>query len=903
MTRRSVAVLIAFLSFALPSFCQQIQPLDLAVRVGYHRAIEEVYWQQRVWPRENPTFKPPLGAVISPMQLQAKVEDGLRFSNALEKYWHQAVTGSQLQAEIARMARNSKQPEVLRQLFSALDNNPRIIAEVLARPLLAERLARSFYEQDARFAAKDQPFETWWSKVRGNFSPAVAESSFTYTLPPITANADPAAPESWSPTFALPEADIIPTAVWTGAEMIIWGGTEVGGGRFSSGSRYNPATDTWTATSTANAPEARDWTAAVWTGSKMLIWGGQTYNGMYKYHNDGDLYDPASNAWIATSLTGAPDPRAFFGYVWTGSELIAWGGCTFNSGGACSGEVFTGGRYNPTTNSWTDTLTAGAPSARSVFPAVWTGNQMIVWGGFDDVNSTYTFTGGVSTRTVGTQTTVDRRGATAGRTQRRLTMLIPTAVRTVLTLVLSLILTSFAGAGSATSVSHWTNAGAAPPSTYVVDFVSTAASGFDMNDAGDVVGRSYPDPGCGSQCLPPEESVVWKGNLRIVLPEVPGLSPIFATGINAQGWVAGFVGVPGTTTHAVVWKPVGNTYVAIDLGNLPGKTISTAVGIDDLGRVVGWSTTANFPPSGAPFLWTEAGGMVDLTTLGFPLDIPIAISQGGTVGTVNFWYRLDDPSNVFSLPPAPRGFVIGADGFEINDAGDQARFLITTGGENLLYLFRFHHEGVGTWQQISTIPTGHLSTAGVGSINDAGDITATVGGGGVVAYGPDGLAQSLVPLVSPAYGGSVITMVGPMNASGQILAQMIIGQSGRRLVRLVPGQTCTTNCIKVTSIQMVGKGPGFCDQGNAQAKARLTVTNEAGTPLSGARITGHFFDDYWLDQIVVGKTNAAGQVTFKHVGPACVGAIAILVTDAATRPGRTFDRTTGILTNYVIPLP
>ena len=45
----------------------------------------------------------------------------------------------------------------------------------------------------------------------------------------------------------------------------------------------------------------------------------------------------------------------------------------------------------------------------------------------------------------------------------------------------------------------------------------------------------------------------------------------------------------------------GNSYVAIDLGNLPGKTISTATGIDDLGRVVGWSTTQNFPPSGAPF--------------------------------------------------------------------------------------------------------------------------------------------------------------------------------------------------------------------------------------------------------------------------------------------------------------
>jgi probable HAF family extracellular repeat protein len=442
------------------------------------------------------------------------------------------------------------------------------------------------------------------------------------------------------------------------------------------------------------------------------------------------------------------------------------------------------------------------------------------------------------------------------------------------------------------------------PATYVVDFVATAATGVDMNDAGVVVGTSRLDNGCGSSCLPPEDTVVWHGTHRIVLQNpTPTLPGIFLTDINNHGWVTGFVGVPGTTTHAVVWRPNGNVYDAVDLGNLPGKSISTAVGIDDLGQVVGWSTTQFFPPSGAPFIWTEAGGMVDLTTQGFPAETPMAISPAGTVATVDSWYRLGDSASVVSLPPTPKGFVIGADAFEINDAGDQARFLISTGPENLLYLYRFHHEGVGTWQSISSTPTGHLSTAGVGSIDDAGDITATVAGSGMVAYGPDGLAQSLAPLVSSAYGGSVLTAAGPMNASGQILAEMIIGQSGRRLVRLVTGAPCTTDCTRVSSLQLVAKGSPRCDQGSVQAKARLTVADEAGGVLQGVRVTGHFFDDYWLDQIVVGKTNSLGQITFKHEGPPCVGAIAFLVTDAATMAGRTFDRTTGILTTYVIPSP
>ena len=104
----------------------------------------------------------------------------------------------------------------------------------------------------------------------------------------------------------------------------------------------------------------------------------------------------------------------------------------------------------------------------------------------------------------------------------------------------------------------------------------------------------------------------------MVLPDIPGLTGIHVSGINDRGWVAGSAGVPGTTTHAVVWKPSAEAYIAIDLGNLPGKTISTTAGIDNRGRVVGWSTTQGFPPSGAPFVWTETGGMVDLTSQGFP---------------------------------------------------------------------------------------------------------------------------------------------------------------------------------------------------------------------------------------------------------------------------------------------
>ena len=110
--------------------------LTFAERVAYQRAIEEVYWRHRIWPKERPDPKPSLDAVMSQAQIEKKVEDYLRNSQALEDYWQQPITAEQLQAEMDRMAQHTKQPEVLRELFAALGNDPFVIAECLARPVL-----------------------------------------------------------------------------------------------------------------------------------------------------------------------------------------------------------------------------------------------------------------------------------------------------------------------------------------------------------------------------------------------------------------------------------------------------------------------------------------------------------------------------------------------------------------------------------------------------------------------------------------------------------------------------------------------------------------------------------------------------------------------------------------------
>ena len=286
--------------------------LSFAERVSYQRAIEEVYWHHRIWPKERPDPKPSLDALISQAQLEKKVKSYLRNSQALEDYWQRPITAEQLQAEMDRMAQNTRQPEVLQELFEALGNDPFVIAEGLARPLLVERLLA-------------HPAVERVKQQSRTFDPIFAAGA-NYTLPRISDPSGACIGDTWTPTnlTGAPDARDSHTAVWTGSEMIVWGGSGCDGNCVSNtGGRYNPSTDSWTATSITNAPEARIYHTAVWTGSEMIVWGGTNF---INYFNIGGRYNPSTDSWTATSTTNAPEGRDFHTAVWTGSEMIIWGG-------------------------------------------------------------------------------------------------------------------------------------------------------------------------------------------------------------------------------------------------------------------------------------------------------------------------------------------------------------------------------------------------------------------------------------------------------------------------------------------------------------------------------------------------------------------------------------------------
>ena len=364
--------------------------LTFAERVAYQFGIEDVYWRHRIWPKDNEGPKPPLDAMMSVKEVEKKVTNYLRKSQLLADKWQQPITTDQLQAEMDRMAQQSKQPEMLRELFAALGNDPLIIAECLARPILAERMVSDLTNdvEHASFRAKSgDPVQQIQGSAARSFDfaqddMAASLTDAAYSLPKIS---NTCADDTWTATTTMnaPDAREFHTAVWTGSEMIIWGGFNFSSGALNTGARYNPAIDSWTATTIINAPSARTYHTGVWTGSEMIVWGG--YNNGNDF-NSGGRYDPNTDTWISTSTATAPSGRESHTAVWTGNEMIVWGG--LGCGSNC--RLNTGARYNPSTDSWTATSTTNAPSARAGHTALWAGSEIIVWGGSDQTNLLHT---------------------------------------------------------------------------------------------------------------------------------------------------------------------------------------------------------------------------------------------------------------------------------------------------------------------------------------------------------------------------------------------------------------------------------------------------------------------------------------------------------------------------------
>jgi len=412
-----------------------------AERVVYHRAIEEVYWRHRIWPKENASPKLPLAEVMSQAQIEKKVEDYLRNSQLLAEYWQRPITPEQLQAEMERMAQNTKQPEVLREIFQALGNDPFVIAECLARPARSERLVANFYAHDQRFhgelkrraeaelaahptvAQMKQTSgvysETEW--VKSESDKGIVGQARRLPKPELaggaTAPQEPDAPNAvkldsaeWQQNVGKLAAQFDTSRGREAAALGVPAAPELreGGRRFDAafdGTNESPHTTdvarhyetipagklsplqeddaAYYATAVLNKGKGRLKVATIaWLKEPLKSWLAKaeaqvpvtTMAAVSHGYTLPEIPDTCTDdTWTATSTTNAPSGRQQHTAVWTGSEMIVWGGDH-------SIFVNTGGRYNPSTDSWTATSTTNAPDGRESHTAVWTGSEMIVWG-------------------------------------------------------------------------------------------------------------------------------------------------------------------------------------------------------------------------------------------------------------------------------------------------------------------------------------------------------------------------------------------------------------------------------------------------------------------------------------------------------------------------------------------
>lgn len=178
----------------------------------------------------------------------------------------------------------------------------------------------------------------------------------------------------WSrlPAPPFPRARVAP--VWTGREVIIWGGeTEFGGTHHADGAAYDPRTEEWSVLPPSPL-SPRSSPAAVWTGQEMLVWGGWDGNAV----GDGAAYKPETGSW--RMVPPAPlGPRVPAAAVWSGREFLVWGDASRSQ------EARDGAAYDPEADRWRSL--SPAPVALNEASAAWTGAEMIVFGALLDGNN------------------------------------------------------------------------------------------------------------------------------------------------------------------------------------------------------------------------------------------------------------------------------------------------------------------------------------------------------------------------------------------------------------------------------------------------------------------------------------------------------------------------------------
>ena len=117
----------------------------------------------------------------------------------------------------------------------------------------------------------------------------------------------------------------------------------------------------------------RDFAAQVWTGTELVVWGGDPDG------DSGAAYDPKADRWRA--IAPAPIPaRCEPATAWSGREALVWGRACRPTPGLSpdqSRHITAGAAYDPATDRWR-LLPEGPIAASPTTMSVWTGSEWII---------------------------------------------------------------------------------------------------------------------------------------------------------------------------------------------------------------------------------------------------------------------------------------------------------------------------------------------------------------------------------------------------------------------------------------------------------------------------------------------------------------------------------------------
>lgn len=163
--------------------------------------------------------------------------------------------------------------------------------------------------------------------------------------------------------------------VWTGEDLIVFGGKGSGSSASDQLYAYNYKNKTWREIDSPSKPSGTQGHFAVWADDVMIVWGGAQGSSFASARNQGFSFNPKTNEWTEISNVNGPGAKSFGASVWTGTEMYVIGGL---EGDTPSRSIHA---YNKKSNTWR--LVGELDKARAFTSAALGNDKILVFGGAD----------------------------------------------------------------------------------------------------------------------------------------------------------------------------------------------------------------------------------------------------------------------------------------------------------------------------------------------------------------------------------------------------------------------------------------------------------------------------------------------------------------------------------------